>query len=286
LKFSVPFFKFARQRPPGLRPDPVFIIGMHRSGTSALGGALVSLGLTVGKAVMPPHAEGGNPKGFYENMALMQFHDRFLESIDSIWHDEKPIRPRRFRGFKACGFRKELLRLLAAEFGDGRPLIKDPRMCRLMPLWLPLIEEYFPQASFILPIRHPVEVAYSLRQRDHLTLNQGLKLWVSHVLEGERTTRLLPRQFTTYIQLMKSPVETVRHLAKNLNLSTEAVAEAVAAQIDSSLRHHAELGWPPEEPHEMLTLSIHRALVSGETPKEDVLDRLRQEYYTGVGWRA
>ena len=70
-----------------MRPDPVFIIGMHRSGTSALGGVLESLGLTVGKTVMPPNAAEGNPKGFSENLALMQFHDRFLESVKSIWWD-------------------------------------------------------------------------------------------------------------------------------------------------------------------------------------------------------
>ena len=45
---------------------------MHRSGTSALSGVLEPLGLTVGKTVMPPNA--GNPKGYYENNALMELH--------------------------------------------------------------------------------------------------------------------------------------------------------------------------------------------------------------------
>jgi hypothetical protein len=287
LKLPGQFFKIQRLPPhPVLRPDPVFIIGMHRSGTSALGGALVPLGLTVGKAVMPPHAERGNPKGFYENLALMQFHDRFLEAIGSIWHDPEPVGQRRFRGFKARRFQKELLRLLGDEFGSERPLIKDPRMCRLMPLWLPLIQEHFPRASFILPIRHPVEVAYSLRQREHFTLDQGLRLWVVHVLEGERTTRGFSRYFTTHVQLMKSPVETVHRLATNLGLATQAVAAAVASQIDAALWHHSELAWPAGEPHENLTLSIYQALVCGEKPEEEVLDRLRQEYYSRVGWRC
>jgi hypothetical protein len=279
------FHKFNLQQPRGvLRPDPVFILGMHRSGTSALGGALEPLGLTVGKTVMPPKKE--NPKGFYENNSLTELHEKFLASIGSNWRDLEPVGEERFQGIVARRFQGKLLRLLINEFGGDRPLIKDPRMCRLMPLWIPLIKEHFPLACFILPIRHPVEVAHSLRQRGHVTLDQGLKLWVVHVLEAERTTRGFSRFFTTYDQLMQSPVETVLRLAKDLGLSTNVDAAAVSRQIDSTLRHHTKPAWPAGEPCQELTLSIHQALVSGEAAKEEKLDRLRQEYYGQMGWRC
>jgi hypothetical protein len=278
------FHKF-KTRPPGvLRPDPVFILGMHRSGTSALGGALEPLGLTVGKSVMSPKQE--NPKGFYENNSLTELHEKFLDAIGSNWCDLEPLVEQRFQGPVARRFQDKLLRLLIDEFGEGRPLIKDPRMCRLMPLWLPLIKEHFPLACFILPIRHPVEVAHSLRQRGHVTLDQGLKLWVVHVLEAERSTRDFSRRFTTYDQLMQSPAETILGLAKYLGLSTNVDAAAVSKRIDSSLRHHAQPVWAAGEPHEELTLSIHQALVSGETGREDQLDKLRSEYYGQMGWEC
>ena len=157
-------------------------------------------------------------------------------------------------------------------------------MCRLMPLWNPLIKEHLPQARFILITRHPLEVAYSLRQRDQFTLDQGLKLWVVHLLEGERATRGFPRLFATYDQLMRSPGETVLRLAKSLGLSTEGVPAAVSRQIDSALRHHTDLSWPAGEPHGDLTLSIYLALASGEAGLEEKLDSLRQEYYGRMGW--
>lgn len=285
MKLLDQVFKTKRARPhPVLRPDPVFIIGMHRSGTSALGGVLERLGLTVGKTVMPPNPEKGNPKGYSENFALMQLHDKFLASIKSIWWDCKPVRNKRFSGMAARRFREELLQLLIDEFGQGRPLIKDPRMCRLMPLWFPVIQEHFPLAHFILPIRHPVEVAYSLTKRDQLALGQCLNLWVVHVLEGERTTRGFKRLFTTYDQLMRSPVETVAHLAKSLGLSADAVA-AVSGQIDPTLRRHKTLSWPAGEPCKDLTLSIHKTLVSEKPDKEEKLDRLRKEYYGRMRWK-
>jgi hypothetical protein len=243
---------------------------------------LEPLGLTVGKTVMLPKEE--NPKGFYENNSLTELHEKFLTSIGSDWRDLQPLRDEQFQDAGARRFQSKLLRLLVDEFGEDRPLIKDPRMCRLMPLWAPLIQEHFPQASFVLPIRHPVEVAYSLRKRSDLTLDQGLKLWVVHVIEAEKNTRGLSRLFTTYDQLMQSPAQTVLRLAQDLGLSTNVDAAAISRQIDSTLRHHQEPAWPPGEPCQELTLSIHQALVSVDAAKEEKLDRLRREYYGQMGW--
>ena len=285
MKLPVPFFKDQRKRARGkLRPDPVFIIGMHRSGTSALGGVLESLGLTVGKSVMP--AQKDNPKGFYENLALTELHDKFLKSVGSSWDDPKPIIAEYFQGEASSRFQSKLLPLLKEEYGERRPLIKDPRICRLMPLWVPLIKEHFTEARFILPIRHPVAVAHSLVQRGELTLDESLKLWAVHVIEGERDTRDFSRAFATYDELMQSPVDTMLRLAKSAGLAEDGVAAAVSRQIDSTLRHHTKSSWPEGAPDEALILAIYQALLSEESRKQEELDRLRQEYYSQMGWRC
>jgi hypothetical protein len=283
LKLPVPFFKSQPERTRVvLRPDPVFIIGMHRSGTSALGGVLESLGLTVGKSVMPPRPD--NPKGFYENLALTELHDKFLKSIGSSWDDSIPVVERHFQGEAASRFQSKLLPLLIEEYGEGRPLIKDPRICRLMPLWVPLIKEHFTEARFILPIRHPVAVAHSLVQRGELTIDDSLKLWVVHVIEAERSSRDFPRAFTTYDALMQCPVETMLGLARSAGLPENGVAAAVSKQIDSTLQHHTKSSWPEGAPDEALILAIHQALLSDESGKREELDGLRNEYYGQMGW--
>jgi hypothetical protein len=277
--------RLRRPRSRILRPDPVFIIGMHRSGTSALGGALEPLGLSAGKTVMPPDAATGNPKGYYENLSVVQFHDRFLTAINSTWMDIEPLRRKRFRGKVTREFREELLPLLEVEFGAQRALIKDPRLCRLIPLWRPLVKGLFPRAHFLLPIRHPVEVAYSLQKRDAMPLQQGLRLWAVHVLEGEWCTRGFRRTFTTYDELIASPDDTVARLAKTLDLSREKVQAEASGQVDPALRHHTGLSWPAGEADGELFLAIHQALISNDPKKERVLDRLRGQYYGQMGWR-
>ena len=258
---------------------------MHRSGTSALGGALQALGLSVGKTVMPPSQEMGNPRGYYENLALVNVHDQFLSQIRRLWLNPRPIRPHRFLGSIPRRCRQELLQTLIQEFGSSRPLIKDPRLCELLPIWRPLIKKYFPQAAFILPIRAPMEVASSLRKRDNISLHHGLSLWTLHVLESERGSRGFRRFFTTYEKLLLSPLDTVAGLARDLGLPTEGVAAAVENQIDPSLRHHAEIPWPEDEPHRDLVLSVYQTVIGNGPDFEAKMDRLRRQYFRARKFR-
>jgi len=274
-------FGLGPRRHPILRPDPVFIIGMHRSGTSALSGALEALGLSVGRTVMPPNAELGNPKGYYENLAVVNLHEQFCIELGPGWDwaTPHPIRRKRFRGDLVKRYHEKILQTLVDEFGTGRPLIKDPRICKLMPLWRPLIKRYFPEASFILPIRLPLEVASSLCKRDNFPLDRGVTLWAVHVLEGERGCRGFRRLFTTYEKILLAPRETVSGLARELGLSPGDVAAAVEKQIDPSLRHHAEIPWPDGLPHRDLIAAIYEALVGGNRGMKSKLNRLRRQFY-------
>ena len=81
---------------------------------------------------------------------------------------------------------------MAADFPAPDPqvvaLIKDPRQCRLLPLWTALFEQRSYQVDVVLAVRQPEPVAASLVSRDQLPLDRALVLWVSHTLEAERAT--------------------------------------------------------------------------------------------------
>ncbi|HJX24749.1 MAG TPA: hypothetical protein VJ252_01225, partial [Chthoniobacterales bacterium] len=64
----------------------VVILGMHRSGTSALCGALDLLGVDFGERLMP--ANHANEKGYWEHEEIVRFHDDLLSSLGSRWDDD------------------------------------------------------------------------------------------------------------------------------------------------------------------------------------------------------
>jgi hypothetical protein len=59
--------------------EALLVLGMHRSGTSAVAGLLVRLGAQPPKTLMEGDAD--NRKGYWESTALCAFHERLLLRI-------------------------------------------------------------------------------------------------------------------------------------------------------------------------------------------------------------
>ena len=64
---------------------PIVVLGMHRSGTSALTGMLHSLGIHLGPEEDLKSPQKDNPQGFWENNTLVEFNDRLLNRANSSW---------------------------------------------------------------------------------------------------------------------------------------------------------------------------------------------------------
>ena len=76
----------ARKVPPRL----VVVLGMHRSGTSALTRGLTVLGVSLGNNLLPP-VEDNNPTGFWEEREIYDLHNSMLRACGSDWDDLGPI---------------------------------------------------------------------------------------------------------------------------------------------------------------------------------------------------
>ena len=132
----------------------IVVLGMHRSGTSALCGALDLLGVNFGKHLMP--ANEANPKGYWEHPEIVALHDELLRSLGSRWDDDRPLPPDWVERDISLEIRSLLIRVLERDFAHASLLgLKDPRMCRLMPLWFPLFEKLGLKPYFVLVVRHP-----------------------------------------------------------------------------------------------------------------------------------
>ena len=62
----------------------IVVLGMHRSGTSAITRGLQELGADLGPDLMPA-AEGDNDKGFWEDMGAYRINERILSKLGSSW---------------------------------------------------------------------------------------------------------------------------------------------------------------------------------------------------------
>ena len=224
----------------------IIVLGMHRSGTSALTGALGLLGIRLPAQQMAPLPE--NPKGFFESERITAIDDRVLAALGTTWSGVDRIPAEWFRSAPAASFREELAAALEADYDDAALFVlKDPRMCRLLPLWRQVFARVGVEPCFAITIRHPLDVAHSLEKRNGLPLAHGCILWLSHLLEAERETRGLPRVFVRYEDLLGEPALTAKRIGIELGLGNllrgKKRERDLAAFIDPALRHHsAETG--------------------------------------------
>jgi hypothetical protein len=214
----------------------VVILGMHRSGTSALAGVLQRLGVDFGNDLVG--ATPANPKGHFELTAAVRMNDHLLRRVfGARW--KTPFRlPELWRDAVDLDALAVEYRL---ELPAGTPCgLKDPRICRLVPVWKELLERRGRRASFIQMLRRPEEVAASLAARDGLSPKDARALWMEHVCAAESATRDSKRLLVTYETLLQDTDVVVQRLGEFLKRPVVSVEDrkAISEFLDRELRHH------------------------------------------------
>ncbi len=258
----------------------ILVLGTHRSGTSALTRLLNLCGAALPEGLIEASPDV-NAAGFWESAELLALHDEVLAAMGGSWHDLRAFAPGWFEGAVAAGFRERLTALLVREYGGAKLLlVKDPRLCRLLPLWRPVLAEMGIEPMVVIPVRNPLEVAASLRERDGFGEGKGLLLWLRHVLAAERDSRGVARAFVSYEQVLADAPGVAERLGRELGVKWPRAPKLAAAEmagfVSPALRHHehvagevlesAVLPWQVREAYRW-----HIAAAGGEPPG-DVLD--------------
>ncbi len=169
----------------------VHVLGMHRSGTSALAGALQRMGFetTRGEDLMEPSES--NPRGYFESVSMSSLSDRVLEALGGSWDVPPDPEPGWQRSRELDMLRAEAEEVARNALPEGMAQWKNPRTCLLLPFWREVIGR--PDAV-VLVWRDPLEVALSMLRADGMALHRGLALWGHYNCQALRSlsgTRVL-----------------------------------------------------------------------------------------------
>ncbi len=172
----------------------IFVLGMHRSGTSALTRVLSLLGAALPRNLYP--AGLGNERGHWEPEAAVRLHERILAAAGTSSNELCGPPDAWFVTADAEAFLPSMKALVRDEFGDA-PLavLKDPRSALVFPLWRRALAELGMRCLPVVVSRHPLEVAQSMASRQAAaqaqtwSLDRGGLLWLRYVLAAERHTR-------------------------------------------------------------------------------------------------
>ena len=227
----------------GVRSQAVVVAGMHRSGTSAVTQVLGGLGCALPKTLM--EGDSHNEGGYWESPKIADLNEAILASAGSSWDDWEKLDPAWYESSVAEGFYNQAVATLGDQFGES-PLfvLKDPRICRLLPFWKEALARFGASVRIVVPVRNPMEVAASLKKRDAIDAPFAILIWLRNVLDVEADSRDLRRAFVDYNGLLQNVQANAERLAAKLDLrwpsSSKSARSAVAASLKPAFRHHHE----------------------------------------------
>ena len=190
----------------------LFVLGMHRSGTSAITGALRHCDVWVGEETELTDANVENPLGFWERRDMRDLCDQMLHSAGADWWKIANFDPKAIPRAALAEQRRNFEKIVSKLDKYQAWVIKEPRLCLL----LPVLRHYVDSPVCIHIYRNPLDVARSLQTRNGFSISAGLALWEVYNLHALKASEGLPRISLSYESLMQHPVETLNALVKEL----------------------------------------------------------------------
>ena len=218
----------------------LIVLGMHRSGTSTLAGALRLCGAWLGEDQELTEPNFENPKGFWERRDIRVICDRLLRAAGADWWKvasfEESAIPHSIIEEQRRAFRRVITELETHNVWA----IKEPRLCLLFKI----LRSIVPKPVCIHVYRNPLDVAQSLRARNGFGVVEGLALWEMYNLEALQASSGLPRLLVSYELLVTQPKETLGALLVDLaSLGVKDLVMPAAHDVEKfitpSLRHQS-----------------------------------------------
>jgi hypothetical protein len=264
------------------RPVALFVLGMGRSGTSALTRVLSLCGATLPVGMMG--ADEGNQRGYWEPRASLLLNRAILERHGSAWWDPS------LRVLEEGVFSEQEKAACMAEIGaylnklPAAPVIviKDLQINVLADMWFEAAHQAGMDVAVVVACRRPQEVIPSLASLAGASPELASALWLKGNLVSERHTRGVPRVFVEYANLLADWRKEVRRIsaALKIDLTLEDESE-VDAFLSPDLQRNRDTGPLTErfgtDWMSVVYESMHAAAMD-EPWDEAALDRVFEAY--------
>lgn len=217
------------------------VLGMHRSGTSALTRGLTVLGVDLGENLLGAD-EQVNAKGFWEDRDILQLNIDIQNALGLRWDNLTPISEEDCQRNIVREFIPRAIQLLNRKMAKSSLFgLKDPRISVLLPFWKQVFSLLGITVHYLISCRNPLSIVDSLAKRDGFLPEHSLQLWQNYMMASLTYTEGESRLVVDFDLLLKDPEEQLNRIAQKLRLpfSTDSaeLLEFKSGFLDKSLCH-------------------------------------------------
>ncbi len=238
----------------------IAILGMHRSGTSALSNVLGRLGAHLGT---PERVSDGS-----EYIPIRDINAEIVNALGGHWSAPVGFEPGWTRRADIVALRDRAAQVLE-EFRLANVWAwKDPRTSFTLPFWREILDA---DPIALISYRHPIEVAASLTKRNGFGIAHGLAMWERYNRSLLVSAAGLRTVVVAYDDLARDPVATLASVHRQFSafgVRLEGTPESAADGVDAARRHHVADAIPDD-----VILAPQRALWDAlrslETPSNE-----------------
>lgn len=208
----------------------IFVLGCHRSGTSAVAGLLAGNGVCFGPETGMMATCADNARGYFERPSVMMINNDIMRVHGCGWYDSDVFKCERAVGERYAADMDGVYRKCFAERGEGAIGLKDPRFCFTFEYWRRVYEKYG-RIDIVFVVRKREAVVESLKRSRNMTPGHALAFVDQHWRAMYRYANAVERSITvSYDEVVEGRAEG---LAEFLG-----VKEIDFSSIDEELKHY------------------------------------------------
>jgi hypothetical protein len=207
---------------------PLAVLGMMRSGTSAVAGVLDALGVSFGPPDRWLEPNDANPTGFREHKGIIALNDELLARLGGTWFALPDPTPGWETDRALEDLRVRARSIIARDLATSEYWAwKDPRTSLTLPFWHGLV----PTVAHVICVRNPIEAARSLaalewaQKRIGDPHRVGLDLWLRFTSSALEHTLGRRRLVVFFDDLLANPLGEADRLAAFAGLASDVTRD-------------------------------------------------------------
>ena len=229
------------------KPVLVFVMGMHRSGTSLVTNIIHSAGYFISDEADLMPATDYNKKGYFERISVMEANEKILDIASGSWDN-----PPSHTDITSIRIDPLIKKILLPYYDTDKSVLKDPRFSLTFPVWEHLLDF---DLKFIFVHRNSAGIAASLMKRDAFTESKCHQLIDDYV---ERTDLVLKDKnifHLNYDELFSDKRDEILTQLGEYIHSDKDLTKIAENIIDDTLRHF-EINGKEKKPEYDVKVSI------------------------------